>query len=172
MESERLLFGKWQSDDFDLINHVFGDPIVTRFEGGDWSRQQVEDRLRLEISTLAERNMQYWPIFLKENGEFVGCCGLRPHDPEQNILELGCQLRRAFWSMSFGREAGKTVIAYAFGHMKADALYAGHHPDNTASSHFLKHLGFEHTHDEIYPLTGLMEPCYLLTHERYTKHEF
>jgi len=42
------------------------------------------------------------------------------------------------------------------------ALIAGHHPENHASGRALQRLGFNYTHDELYPPTGRMEPCYLL----------
>lgn len=42
------------------------------------------------------------------------------------------------------------------------ALIAGHHPENHASRRTLQRLGFRYTHDELYPPTGQMEPCYLL----------
>ncbi|OPA86336.1 hypothetical protein BFW87_26730 [Pseudomonas fluorescens] len=169
LTSSRLGFGHWQPDDLALLDSVFGDPVVTRYEGGDWSRQQIEDRLLFEISNFDRYHIQYWPVFLKDTGEYVGCCGVRPHDLAQGVLEFGCQLRRAFWSRQLGREAGEAVIAYAFKDKRVQALYAGHHPDNIASSEFLRHLGFAHTHDELYALTGLMEPCYLLTRSRFSE---
>nr|NIV34793.1 hypothetical protein [Anaerolineae bacterium] len=44
---------------------------------------------------------------------------------------------------------------------------AGHNPKNTASQHLLGKLGFRYTHEELYEPTGLMHPCYGLTHDEY-----
>jgi ribosomal-protein-alanine N-acetyltransferase len=81
------------------------------------------------------------------------------------VWEHGCHLRRAFWSRGLGREAAAAVIAHAFDALAVQALFAGHHPANTASRAFLRHVGFEYTHDELYPPTQMIEPCYLLSRE-------
>ena len=69
----------------------------------------------------------------------------------------------AFWGRGLAREAAEVVIAHAFAALDATALYAGHHPDNTASKGVLTSVGFRYTHDEFYPPTGQIEPCYLLS---------
>jgi ribosomal-protein-alanine N-acetyltransferase len=106
--------------------------------------------------------VQYWPIFLLETGKHIGCCGLQPHKPAEGIYELGFQLRVEFWGCGFAREAAEAVVARAFTTLDIPALYAGHHPNNQASRGVLTHLGFHYTHDEFYPPTGQIEPCYLL----------
>jgi RimJ/RimL family protein N-acetyltransferase len=163
LESARIGFSTWREDDLPLAAALWGDTEVTRYHGGAWSPQQVHDRLALEIATRRQWCMQYWPIFLLATGEHIGCCGLHPRDASHGIWELGCHLRRAFWSRSLGREAARAVIVHAFREPRVQALFAGHHPLNTASRNFLRDLGFHHTHDEFYPPTQLVEPCYLLT---------
>jgi hypothetical protein len=70
----------------------------------------VEQRLALEIETHLSWGVQYWPLFLRETGEHIGCRGFHVRDQPQGVWELGCHLRREFWSQSFGREAAGTVI--------------------------------------------------------------
>ena len=106
--------------------------------------------------------MQYWPVFLRDSGEHVGCCGFQPRDAAKGVVELGCHLRRRFWSQHLGREAAAAVIAHGFDALRVRSIFAGHHPENIASRQFLEHLGFHYTHDEFYEPTQMMEPCYLL----------
>ncbi len=162
LSTERIGFATWLVDDLALATALWGDPLVTRFHGGAWSRQQIEARLSLEIETYQTWGVQYWPVFLKETDEHIGCCGFHVRDPPNGVWELGCHLRRAFWSKSLGREAAQAIIDYAFGTLGFKAVFAGHHPENVASQKFLELLGFRYTHDEYYPATQLMEPCYLL----------
>ncbi len=54
------------------------------------------------------------------------------------------------------------MIAYAFDRLRAEALLAGHHPENHGSRRTLEKLGFRYTHDENYPPTGLLHPGYEL----------
>jgi ribosomal-protein-alanine N-acetyltransferase len=162
LRSARLGFSIWTHADLPLAFKLWGDPEVTRLTGGPFTAQEIRERLAREINNHAEQGVQYWPIFLLETGAHIGCCGLQPHKPAEGIYELGYQLRVEFWGRGFAREAAKAVVARAFTTLDIPALYAGHHPNNQASRAVLTHLGFRYTHDEFYPPTGQIEPCYLL----------
>lgn len=162
LRSPRLGFSIWTHADLPLAFELWGDPEVTRLTGGPFTAHQIRERLEREIDNHEEHGVQYWPIFLLETGEHVGCCGLQPHKTAEAIYELGFQLRVAFWGRGFAREAAAAVVARAFTTLGIAALYAGHHPDNQASGGVLTHLGFRYTHDEFYAPTGQVEPCYLL----------
>ena len=75
--------------------------------------------------------------------------------------ELGFHVRSPLWRRGYATEAARAVIAFAFGDFGANALFAGHHPENATSRRLLERLGFRHTHDELYPPTGLPHPSYL-----------
>ena len=161
MRSERLGFGVWTQDDGALATAIWGDPDVTRLTGGPFAPWQVEARLANEISNGLDHGIQYWPLFRLDTAEHVGCCGLRPRTGDDAVFELGFQLRRASWGQGYASEAARTVIAWA-ATRRVTALIAGHHPLNHASGAALRRLGFNYTHDELYPPTGHMEPGYRL----------
>ena len=167
LTSARLGFRCWCEDDLPLALALWGDPEVTALIGGPFSEATVRARLATEIAQMQEFGVQYWPIFLLEADQHVGCAGLRPYRVQEKIYELGFHLRRAFWGQGLANEAARAVIDYGFGAIAAKALFAGHHPANEASRHLLLKLGFIHTHDELYPPTGLMHPSYLLRRTRY-----
>lgn len=164
LATPRLVFRTWRSDDIELAVGLWGDPDVARMihAGGPPSHVDIAARLAREIATQVEHGIQYWPIFLRETGEHVGCCGLRPYRPAERIHELGVHLRPAFWRRGLAVEAAQAAITYTFERLDARALFAGHNPANTASRGMLAKLGFRYTHDELYPPTGLMHPSYLL----------
>lgn len=165
LTSRRLGFRTWREADLDLAFDLWGDLRVTRlFDArGALSRQHVEDRLRREITTQHDHQVQYWPIFEIATGAHVGCAGLRPYDLSQKISEIGFHIRPEHWRKGYALEAARAVMGYAFEPMALRALFAGHHPDNTASRHLLAKLGFSYTHDAYYPPTGRDHPSYLLT---------
>jgi ribosomal-protein-alanine N-acetyltransferase len=163
MKSNRLGFSHWCGGDAGLALGLWGDPAVSRYTGGPFTDEQVMARLTREIDTLDRHQIQYWPVFLRESGEHIGCCGLRPpREAEMDVYEMGFQLRRCHWGVGLAREAAVVVIAHSFEVLGARALIAGHHPENAASRHLLRTLGFRYTHDEFYAPTQLMEPCYRL----------
>lgn len=162
LTTSRLDFGTWKPDDLPLAAALWGDPAVTKYHGGRWTDAEISLRLRREIDHLRRYAMQYWPIFLRDNGEHVGVCGFQCRDATHGVVELGCHLRRTFWSQHLGREAAAAVISHGFANLGVRSIIAGHHPENIASRQFLEHLGFHYTHDEFYGPTQMMEPRYLL----------
>lgn len=141
---------------------LWGDPKVTAFLGGPFTPEEVSARLSREIAMMIACKVQYWPVFLRENDDLVGCAGLRPYTNDGGVLELGFHLRPDYWGQGLAHEAARAVIDFAFGTRGIKSLFAGHHPENEASERLLKKLGFRWTHEEIYPPTGLMNPAYRL----------
>jgi ribosomal-protein-alanine N-acetyltransferase len=167
LQSKRLGFCVWTEDDFHLALDLWGDNAVTKLIGGPFTTEKIQERFSHEIKNMKMYDLQYWPIFLLETEEHIGCCGFRPYDIEKNIFELGFHIRPKFWRQGFAREAADTVILYAFSNTKVSKISAGHHPENVASSRLLEQLGFQYTHHEYYPPTGLQHPSYILTKEQY-----
>ena len=165
--SDRLGFTHWREDHLRLAISLWGDPKVTGMidARGQLTEAHIKDRLLKEIRMQKEFSIQYWPIFLLDSGDHVGCCGLRPHQSQRKIHELGFHIRSDCWGHGYAYEAASVVVDYAFSVIGADGLFAGHHPNNTVSRHILEKLGFRHTHDEYYPPTGLSHPSYSLKPE-------
>jgi RimJ/RimL family protein N-acetyltransferase len=164
LRSARLGFRVWGAEDLDLALGLWGDPLVTGLidSRGKLSAEAVAERLQKEIATCAQHGVQYWPIFLLDTHEHIGCCGLRPYDPPARVYEFGVHIRSGHWGVGYAVESSRAVIDYAFGKLGVASLFAGHNPKNDASRRLLAKLGFRHTHDEFYPPTGLMHPSYSL----------
>ena len=161
LRAERLGFRTWTEDDFELAYALWSNAEVTRYIGGPFSREWVEQRLASEIENQRTLGFQYWPIFLLDTNEHVGACGLRPR--EENIHTFGFHLLPQFWGRGLGTEAARAVIDYAFETLHVKALFAGHHPENIRSKRALESLGFAYWRHDLYPPTGLQHPGYLLT---------
>ncbi len=164
MQTDRIGFSNWTSEDLPLANLLWGEPDVTRYicAKGKLTKQEIADRLLLEIKNQETKGVQYWPIFEKSTGELIGCCGARPFDKEKNSLEIGVHLRQEFWRRGIGSEALKAVIQYCFQERKVEKLFAGHHPKNDGSRKLLTSLSFVYIGDNFYAPTGLYHPSYEL----------
>jgi len=149
---------------------LWGDATVTAFiTAQPFTASQVEERVREEVERQSKQGVQYNPIFLRATGDLVGCCGFRPRDTSTGVLELGFLLRTQFWGQGLATEAARAAVEHAFDVLGAPAIFAGHHPENSASRHVLEKLGFRQTHVEVYPPTGRQHPCYLLTRDRFAR---
>ncbi len=168
LSSARLGFRCWRESDLGHAIELWSDTEVTRYiSARGFTRDDIEQRLKREIDSQREHALQYWPIFLLATGEHVGCCGLRPRANEPDVPEIGFHIASRHWRRGYALEAASRVIDYAFTERAAPALFAGHNPHNAASRALLLRLGFVHTHDELYPPTGLQHPSYRLTRERH-----
>ena len=164
MKTPRLGFSKWKDADLNLAARLWGDREVARFlcAAGEFTEQEILKRLKTEIQNDALFHIQYWPLFELSTGNFIGCCGLRPFQSETQAYEIGFHLCKECWGMGYAYEAANAVIAYNFNVLKADKLYAGHHPNNGASRKLLMKLGFQYVGDEYYEPTRLYHPSYIL----------
>ena len=159
----RLRFRAWRDDDLPFARALFGDPKVTALVGGPFDDAQIAARLALELATQRDHGFAYWPIALHD-GDDIGCCGLKPR--AAGVLELGYYVRPAYWGGGYAAEAARGVIAHAFGTLGTTALFALHHPENRGSGRVLEKVGFEYSHHELYPPTGLMHRGYMLRNPR------
>lgn len=167
-ETERLFFFYWTENDQLLADKLWADEQVTRFiaKNGILSKEQILQRLTLEVESQTNFGFQYWPLFIKEEDTFIGCCGLHDYDSKKQIAELGFHLVPEAWGKGFAEEASRGVIAYATRETELQALFAGHHPENLASKRLLEKLGFQFQSKEYYEPTGLEHPSYLLKLDR------
>ncbi len=162
LATKRLGFRCWTGCDEDLAIDLWCNPQVTALIGGPWTRDVALERLAREIEQQNQYRMQYWPVFLLADGRHAGCAGVRPYEAGKASYEMGIHLLPEFWGQGIAREAAEAIISYAFGSLGAEALVAGHHPQNAASGRLLMKLGFAYLGDRLYIPTGLMHPMYQL----------
>lgn len=158
----RLEFRRWTTGDLALAESLWCDPDVMQFIGGPYSAAELAARIDRELANDASHGVQYWPLFTLDRGEFAGCCGLKPHPAEPQKFELGFQLRPPFWRAGYATEAARAVIDHATLVLHATTLFAGRHPDNTASDALLVKLGFKRIGTHYFARTGLDHPWYEL----------
>ena len=161
----RLVARSWQIEDLPHAMELWGDPVVTALidSRGKLTEAQVQEKLCAEIERERSSGVQYWALFDRRNGDFVGCGGLRPwvYTPSAADFEVGFHLVKRCWGKGFGREAALGTLEYAWEKLRLWKVYAGHPPDNGASEKILKKLGFEFIENVFYQPTGLMHPSYV-----------
>ena len=163
IETDRLFFSTWEENDLKYAYELWGDSEVTKLitASGKKNEEEIKNRLKKEIENYEKYEIQYFPLYLKENEVFVGCCGLRPYNIEKNILEMGIHIKKEYWGKGIALEGCKKIIEYAFNVLGASTIFAGHNPKNVGSAHLIKKLGFTYLEDSYYSPTGLYHPSYI-----------
>lgn len=171
MKTERIGFSYWTEEDLELAVKLWGEKDVTRYicAAGEFTKQDILNRLNTEINNGQKYQVQYWPIFEADTDKLIGCCGLRPFKDEQHSCEIGFHLRKIFWGQGYAFEAAAEAVKYAFTRLNTNKLYAGHHPQNVRSGKLITRLGFQSIGDNYYEPTGLYHPSYEMTRLDYEK---
>jgi ribosomal-protein-alanine N-acetyltransferase len=161
----RLVARSWRTDYLPFAMELWGDPAVMALidARGELIAAQVEEKLRAEIERERSDRVQYWALFDRRNGAFVGCCGLRRwvYTPAEVNFELGFHIVKRSWGQGFATDAAQAALDYGWQELRLSKIYAGHHPDNRASRHILEMLGFTFHENLFYAPTGLMHPSYV-----------
>jgi ribosomal-protein-alanine N-acetyltransferase len=145
--SARLTFRSWTEKDAALAEALWCDPEVTHYFGGAMTTEQARTRLDGERERESSLGMQYWPMFLRDTGEFAGCAGLRPWQMDTKTIEAGVHLMRSTWGLRLGEESLRAVLAYGFDTMRLKLIVAGHGVGHDNSQKLLERVGFRYTHN-------------------------
>jgi RimJ/RimL family protein N-acetyltransferase len=142
-----LTFRSWTENDAALAEALWCDPEVTHYFGGAMTIEQARARIDSERERENSLGIQYWPVFFRDTGEFVGCAGLRPWQMDPNTIEAGVHLMRSAWGQRLGEEALRAVLAYGFDMLGLPTIVAGHGIGHDNSQKLLERVGFGYTHN-------------------------
>ena len=88
-------------------------------------------------------NGSFWDFGLtfREDGKFIGTCGITSFDEMTNSIEIGYVLSPEYWGMGLATEAAKTVMTYCFENFGVDRISAKFMEGNDASMRVMIKLG-------------------------------
>jgi [ribosomal protein S5]-alanine N-acetyltransferase len=150
LETERLIFRTHQAGDEGDFVGMHTDPEVRRYVGGQaWPLQKAQHRFRHQYLGQPTKTYGLWATILKEEGRYIGCCGLRSAEGGKSG-HLGYYFARSYWRHGFATEASKAFIDVAFDRLGLLTVVADVEKGNLASEHILQKLGFKYvSHEEI-----------------------
>lgn len=147
LSSERLLFRQHIPEDIEAYCAMEMDADVRRYVGGQpRSREDAERRFMGTLEPIKDR-LSMWATVLKENGQYVGRCGIYPHfNNDDSVIPgegtLAFYIARPYWNQGLATEAGMAFIQFGFEELGLKRIVAHVQAGNEASVHVLKKLGF------------------------------
>ncbi len=161
-ETERLYTKPWNDNDLAYARKLWGDPKVMKLISSEPSLEdeQIKNRLREQMKTQQDFNVQYWALCKKDTKEIIGCCGFRPYNVAEKVYEIGFHIMSDHWGKGYATEAALGAVEFAKRTAWIKKLFAGHNPNNHVLGKVLGKLGFTYIRDEFYEPTGLMHPSY------------
>lgn len=143
-ETERLVLRELTHDDLDAYAALNADAEVTRYLGSGRTRTRVETLAEIDyvLRMYAEHGYGLWATVRKEDGVFIGRCGLLNwHLDGRDEVEVAYGLARAYWGFGYATEAACAVREWAFAYLDAERLISLVVPENEASKNVARKNG-------------------------------
>ena len=142
LKTARLLLRPFQLSDAPYLQRLAGAKEVAAgtflphpYEDG-MAEQWIADQERAH----EEGTAVSFAITLVDNATFIGSIGL-DIVPIHRHARLGYWIGLPYWNRGYGTEAVKAVLAYGFGQLNLNRIYAPHFLGNDASGRVLQKAG-------------------------------
>lgn len=134
IETERLVLRKYTYSDYDGLKEIICDSETMKFYPRPYDENGVKRWLDWCIRSYAENGFGLWAIELKENGDFIGDCGISLQNIDGEILpEIGYHINKKFWQKGYAKEAATAVRDWLFSNTDYENTYSYMNIDNVAS---------------------------------------
>jgi ribosomal-protein-alanine N-acetyltransferase len=150
LETDRLLLRRFIPDDLDALYTLYRDPEMRRYfpiEGSSPDKtltyEETKEELEWFLNGHPRRSeLGLWATILKENGAFIGRCGLLPWTiDEHDEVEVAYMIDKAYWGRGLGTEAARGIRDYAFEQLGLSRLICMIYPENEASIKVAENAG-------------------------------
>lgn len=142
--SQRLVLRAPHEEDIDALAHLANNAniatMVSRMPH-PYTAKDAADFVRRNRNGVIGKCV--YAITLADNGTFMGCCALEPHDGDERTLELGYWLGEPFWNNGYTTEAAHALIDMAFRTRDIDHIDARCRVTNIASRRVIQKCGFQ-----------------------------
>jgi ribosomal-protein-alanine N-acetyltransferase len=95
------------------------------------------------IASQDEKRAQGHVNFAIDDGELVGCIGLRVQS-ELERAEIGYWIGKPFWGRGYATEAAEAIIRYGFEELNLHRIYAGYFSRNEKSARIMIKNGMKY----------------------------
>lgn len=149
MESARLSFLPFKYGDEEEMMDLNSNPEVVRYTGDSAFSNKQEATTVIEYLLEQYERFGYgrMAVYLKENNEFIGFCGLKYH-PETGETDLGYRLKRTYWSKGLATEAAMFFLNWGFNKLNLKVIVGRVAKDNLASIRVLQKIGMKKLREE------------------------
>ena len=141
LESERLLYRKFNLSDFPVVYDWLGNIENMKYRRGE-PRTEAETHEYLEwaISNAEAENCSNYEytVVQKTDNSLIGAATLMhlPDDPE-----IGWTLHRNYWKQGYSTEIGKTMLRLGFDILNLRRIIAGCNAENRGSYRIMEIIG-------------------------------
>ena len=147
LTTPRLLLRTFRRDDLPHYAALNADPKVVRYLGGEpLSRQYSEEIAAWANELHADEGIGLLAVERREDGTFLGMCGLHHQESYPDEVEVGWRLAHEHWGNGYATEAATAWLDHAFGPLDLPRVISIADPPNTRSLAVMRRLGMTFDH--------------------------
>lgn len=143
IETDRLTLRRWQESDRPAWQAMRLEPLVMEFLP-PMSEADADTAMARQNAILDANGHCFWAVERREDGAFLGFCGLKP-GPEGTPLfgetEIGWRLAPAHWGKGYAREAAQASLDWAWAKLDVPSVAAMTVLGNSRSWGLMERLG-------------------------------
>lgn len=108
IETERLILRELRIVDKKDLAKVFSDSLSMQYYDHPFNEHEVEEWLNWNIENYTTYNCGLWAVILKEDGTFLGDCGITMQNIDGEILpEIGFHIIKEYCNKGYASQAAK-----------------------------------------------------------------
>jgi len=142
--TDRLVLGPFHADDAPVLERLAGAREIadtTISIPHPYTRADAERFIAFQREAASRGDEVVLGIRLRAGSDLLGCVSLREIDRVHLQAELGYWIGVPHWGRGYATEAAQAVVAYGFGTLGLNRIYAHHMARNPASGRVLERVG-------------------------------
>ena len=136
LETKHLLIRYFEPGDLDALFALYSDAEIRRYiPEGMLTVEETREELEYYLQGHPDHpELGLWATVHKENGRFIGRCGLLPWTIDGRAeVEVAYLIDKGYWGQGLGTEAAQGILDYGFEKLKLPRLICLIEAENLAS---------------------------------------
>jgi RimJ/RimL family protein N-acetyltransferase len=151
IDTGRLILRGWRDEDVEAFVRHTNTETVMRWLGGVKTPELLANVVQRFQGWEETYGHTFWAVERKEDGAFLGFCGLKIADdagsPVHGNVEIGWRFREDVWGQGYAKEAAIASLDFAFGTLGAEQVVALTVDGNRPSWGLMERLGMRRRPD-------------------------
>jgi RimJ/RimL family protein N-acetyltransferase len=148
LRTPRLLLRTFRRDDLSHYAALNADPEVVRYLGGvPLTRRHSDEIAEWAQQCYSDEGIGLLAVERREDGVFLGMCGLHHQQSYPDDVEVGWRLAREHWGKGYATEAATGWLNHAFESLGLPRVISITDPPNERSLAVMRRLGMEFDHE-------------------------
>lgn len=144
LETERIILREMTHGDIEALCRILQDSDVMYAYEHAFSDDEVHEWLNNQLLRYDKYGFGLWAVILRENGEFIGQCGITVQDCcGEQVMEVGYLFAKDFWHKGYATEAARACRNYAFDVLGAERVYSIIRDNNIPSQRVAERNGMK-----------------------------